>query len=66
MKAYITKDKQGIVQLWNNKPEFNELMNCWVGWIIKGYNNEVAVDVTANSCLRESVTFETSPKEINI
>ena len=24
MKAYITKDKFGIVQLWNNKPEYNK------------------------------------------
>ena len=41
MKAYITKDKHGLVQLWNNKPEFNEVMDCWFAWIDKGYNNEV-------------------------
>ena len=64
MKAYITKDKYGLVQLWNNKPEFNKIMNCWAAWIIPGRQNEVAVDITANNCFRNNITFETSPKEI--
>lgn len=66
MKAYITKDKHGLVQLWNNKPKFNEVMDCWIAWIEEGRFNEVAVDVTANNLLRESATFETSPKEIKL
>lgn len=66
MKAYITKDKYNLVQLWNNKPEYNNEMECWQAWIKKGYYNEVGVDVTANNLFRESVTFENSPKTIEL
>ena len=64
MKAYITKDKFGLVQLWNNKPEYNNEMGCWQAWIKEGYYNEIAIDVTANNLFREMVTFESSPKSI--
>lgn len=47
--AYITKDTTGLVQLWNNKPEYNHVMNCFQAWIKRGYYNEVAVDITANN-----------------
>lgn len=46
--AYITKDTTGLVQLWNNKPEYNYIMNCFQAWTEHGYYNEVAVDITAN------------------
>lgn len=65
-KAYLTKDKQGLVQLWNNKPEWNEFGQCFIGWIKKGEWNEVAVDITANEYFRELVIFETSPKLIKL
>lgn len=66
MRSYITKDKTGLVQLWNNKPEYNEVVDMWIGWVDKGRINEIAVDVTANEYLRNNITFETSPKELNI
>ncbi len=65
MKAYITKDKTGLVQLWNNKPNYNHIVNMWIGWIEKGRINEVPIDITANDYFRNNITFETSPKEIN-
>ena len=66
MKAYLTKDKQGIVQLWNNNPEYNHVMKCWQGWIKRGFYNEIPIDVTSNNLFRESVTFENSPKIIEL
>ena len=64
--AYLTKDKHGLVQLWNNKPKFNEVMDCWIAWITEGYHNEVAVDITANDTFRENITFDASPKQIEL
>lgn len=66
MKAYITKDKFGLVQLWNNKPEYNNAMRCWQAWIKEGYYNEIGIDITANNLFRESVTFENSPRIIEL
>lgn len=66
MTAYITKDKHGLVQLWNNKPYYNEVVDMWIGWKEKGRINEVAIDVTDNNYIRSNITFETSPKEINL
>lgn len=65
MKAYITKDKNGIAQLWNNKPEYNQVMQCWQAWITKGYINEVPIDVTSIDLMR-TISFEESPREINL
>lgn len=41
-------------------------MGCWQAWLKEGYYNEVGVDVTANNLFRESVTFENSPKIIQL
>lgn len=49
---YLTKDKQGLIQLWVNKPEFNEVMDCYFAWIDKGVINEVPIDVTSNDYIR--------------
>lgn len=66
MEAYITKDKSGLVQLWNNKPEFNKHTGCWQSWIIKGISNEVGIDITNNDLFREKITFDISPKKISL
>ena len=48
---YLTKDKSGLVQLWNNKPELAN--DIWLAWIDKSEGkNEVAIDVTSNDYLR--------------
>lgn len=48
--AYLTKDRSGLTQLWNNKPEYNEKKWCFQAWLPgkEGYHNEVAIDVTSN------------------
>lgn len=66
MNAYITKDKNGIVQLWNNKPEYNVIVGCWQAWIKKGYHNEVPIDITANDFFRSNISFEKSPKVLTL
>lgn len=58
--AYITKAKDGLVQLWNNKPSYNDTCDIWYAWLKEG-ENEVGIDITRNNTLRNRVTFETSP-----
>lgn len=62
--AYITKAKDGLVQLWNNKPSYNETFDIWIGWIIEGEENEVGIDITGNDTFRNKVCFENSPLEL--
>lgn len=52
--AYLTKDKSGLIQLWNNKPELTKNKSSWLAWIDKNnYKNEIGIDVTSNNYFRE-------------
>ncbi len=52
--AYLTKDPSGLVQLWNNKPEFNKSSGFYFAWINRKENkNEIGIDVTENKYFRE-------------
>lgn len=62
--AYITKAKDGLVQLWNNKPKYNSKADLWFAWIVKGEENEVGIDITANNYFRNKVSFENSPMKL--
>lgn len=64
--AYLTKDIQGIVQLWNNKPEWNKHFQQFQAWNIKGVHNEVPIDVTANNYFREAFDIYELPAIIDI
>lgn len=56
MEAWITKDSTGLVQLWNNKPEYNEDADLWYAWEDRAnYINECAIDVTENKFLNNIV-----------
>lgn len=58
--AYLTKDNAGLVQLWNNKPEFANDM--WFAWINKkSYKNEIGVDVTNNNYFRNLFSIHKTP-----
>lgn len=58
---YVTKDKHGLIQLWLNKPEFNEATDCYSAWIDKGVINEVPIDVTSNDYIRGLFTTHDVP-----
>ena len=65
--AYLTKDKSGLIQLWNNKPELSKNKDIWVAWVDKkNYKNEVAVDVTANDYFRHLFDMHVSPCCVDI
>ena len=65
--AYLTKDKCGLIQLWNNKPELSKNKDIWVAWINKNnYKNEVAVDVTANDYFRHLFDMHVPPCCVDI
>lgn len=52
--AYLTKDKFGLIQLWNNKPELSKDKSIWLAWTDKvNYRNEIGIDVTANDYFRD-------------
>lgn len=61
MTAYLTKNKDGIVFLWNNKPEYNKYLESYMAWEAgyEGERNEVGIDVTANEYFRN--IFPTEP-----
>lgn len=61
MTAYLTKNKDGIVFLWNNKPEYNKYGEFYMAWEAghEGEWNEVGIDVTANEYFRN--IFPTEP-----
>lgn len=60
MTAYLTKNKNGIVFLWNNKPEYNKYLESYMAWQSghEGEWNEVGIDVTANEYFRNIFTTE--------
>ena len=65
--AYLSKDKYGLVQLWNNKPELSKNKDIWIAWIDRKNNkNEVAVDVTANDYFRHLFDIHVPPCCVNI
>ena len=56
--AYITKTKSGLIQLWTNKPEYNEETDCYYAWIDRENNkNEIAIEVTNNDYIRNNVEY---------
>lgn len=61
MTAYLTKNTNGIVFLWNNKPEYNKYLESYMAWEAghEGERNEVGIDVTANEYFRN--IFPTEP-----
>lgn len=67
MTAYLTKNTNGIVFLWNNKPEYNKYLESYIAWESghEGEWNEVGIDVTANEYFRNIFT-EKPPCAIKI
>ena len=60
--AYLTKDKSGLIQLWNNKPELTKNKSSWLAWIDKNsYKNEIGIDVTSNNYFRALFDIHKSP-----
>ena len=65
--AYLTKDKSGLVQLWNNKPELSKDKSMWLAWIDKiNGKNEVGIDVTSNDYFRSLFTKHKIPCSASI
>ena len=66
--AYLTKDTTGLVQLWNNKPEYNKKMECFQAWLPgkEGYHNEVGIDVTGNDYFRNLFEQQERPCVVDI
>lgn len=63
--AYLTIDKSGLVQLWNNQPELAN--DIWLAWIDKSnYKNEIGIDVTSNDYFRNLFTADEVPCCISI
>lgn len=65
--AYLTKDKQGLIQLWNNKPQLSKDRSTWLAWINHNDNkNEIGIDVTSNNYFRNLFTIYKSPCCVSI
>ena len=61
MTAYLTKNTNGTVFLWNNRPEYNKFLESYMAWESgkEGEWNEIGIDVTANEYFRN--IFPTEP-----
>lgn len=59
--AYLTKDKTGLVQLWNNKPEWSIEGECFYARKVPNEVNEIGIDVTENKYFRELFLLEEEP-----
>lgn len=60
--AYLTKDKSGLIQLWNNKPELSKDKSMWLAWVDKANSkNEIGIDVTSNNYFRNLFTRHKIP-----
>ena len=47
--AYISKNPDGVIFLWNNKPHYNTYGTTYMAWLPNriGEANEVPIDVTS-------------------
>ena len=60
--SYLTKDPSGLVQLWNNKPEYHKESGFYFAWINRKENkNEIGIDVTENKYFRELLDIYETP-----
>ena len=65
--AYLTKDKSGLIQLWNNKPELSKNKDVWLAWVDRDNGkNEVGIDVTSNDYFRHLFDIYKAPCCVNI
>ncbi len=52
--AYLTKNPNGVIFLWNNKPHYNDYGETYMAWIrgYEGKKTEIPIDVTGNDYFR--------------
>ena len=61
--AYLTKNPDGTIHLWNNKPEYNSYAEIYQAWLPghEGEWNEVPLCVNENDSLRNMFIGEPVP-----
>lgn len=61
--AYLTRNPDGTIHLWNNKPEYNKYGEFYQAWLpgYKGEHNEVPLCVNENDSLRNIIIAEPVP-----
>lgn len=68
--AYISKNPDGVIFLWNNKPFYNYYGSTYMAWLPNhiGQTNEIPIDVTSNDDFRNLFVNKLPPccMEINI
>lgn len=78
---YVTKNELGVIQLWNNQPEYSWDMHGFYAWLPGqfGIKNEVPIDVSGNEelssmfpswrqvpCILELSLIDVYPTELKI
>lgn len=61
--AYLTKNPDGTIHLWNNKPDYNSYAEIYQAWL-PGHEsewNEVPLCVNENDSLRNVLIGEPAP-----